>query len=255
MVLLSRKGDSDSVSDARIDFGMDKPKRRSNRSSFLRRHFTRTDTIHEYSPDFYFKTVLLGDCGVGKSSLTRKFSTSAYRTCNVKRPGIGFMPAVEYVDRILEVSGKHVLTRLYDTAGQEKFRSLTASYYRGAHGALVLFDVTKESTFNNVGYWLHDLKEYSSHPDVSTILVGTKCHVEPDEREVSLERAQKYAESVGLPYMEVSAEEGKHVTEVFEKLADLIIEKLSKEQSLNMSQPSRVILQDQQKPKKQWCSC
>jgi GTPase SAR1 family protein len=79
--------------------------------------------------------------------------------------------------------------------------------------------------------------------------------VTPEEREVSHERAVKFAESVGLPYMEVSAEENKNVTEVFEKLADSILENLTKDSTPNMQQPNRVILSKQQKPKKQWCSC
>lgn len=102
---------------------------------------------------------------------------------------------------------------------------------------------------------LHDLKEYSTHPEISTIIVGTKCHVTPEERQVTNERALKFAESVGLPYMEVSAEEGKNVTEVFERLADIIIEKLTKDTTHIMQQPNRVILSEKQKPKKQWCTC
>lgn len=198
---------------------------------------------------FVVTTILLGDFSVGKTSVLhflagkRKCPKMAERYCPLS---FGFN---------LNRKGKHLQMKITDTGGQEKFRSLTASYYRGAHGCLVLFDVTKETTFNNLEYWLHDLKEYSTHPEISTIIVGTKCHVSPEERQVTYERALKFAESVGLPYMEVSAEEGKNVTEVFERLADIIIEKLTKDATPNMQQPNRVILSEQQKTKKQWCSC
>ncbi|XP_053376127.1 uncharacterized protein LOC123534810 isoform X1 [Mercenaria mercenaria] len=205
--------------------------------------------IMDMTPQFVLNTLLLGDYNVGKTSIIHLLTGMKKCPKLVER----YCPLSVSVQ--LNRKGKHVLLKITDTGGQEKFRSLTASYYRGAHGCLVLFDVTKESTFNNLTYWLHDLKEYSTHPEISTILVGTKCHVTPDEREVSYDRAQKFAESVGLPYMEVSAEEGKNVTEVFERLADIIIENLTKDSTPNMQQPNRVILSEQQKQKKQWCSC
>ncbi|XP_060582106.1 uncharacterized protein LOC132738591 isoform X1 [Ruditapes philippinarum] len=235
--------------------GMNKPWMKKMFTSLFKRKAQNRDQDYELPPDYYFKTVLLGDCNSGKTTLAFKFSCIASKTSYLKRPTGLNINTMEYIDSIIHVAEKKVLIRLYDTAGQEKFRSLTASYYRGAHGCLVLFDVTKESTFNNLTYWLHDLKEYSTHPEISTVIVGTKCHVTPEEREVSHERAVKFAESVGLPYMEVSAEENKNVTEVFEKLADSILENLTKDSTPNMQQPNRVILSKQQKPKKQWCSC
>ena len=111
-----------------------------------------------------------------------------------------------------------------------------------------------QSVFETSDFRLHDLKEYTSQPEISTILVGTKCHVPDEQREVSTERAQKYAESLGLPYMEVSAEHGINVTEVFEKLADLIIESLSKNPTVTNVKPPRVVLQPEKK-KKKMCSC
>ncbi|XP_060582111.1 ras-related protein RabG2-like isoform X5 [Ruditapes philippinarum] len=203
---------------------------------------------------FRIKVVVVGDYGVSKTSMLKSVVTTSSRTDVNVQYG-------QYSDTEIELHVRSSLRRepvtmmIWDTCSQEKFRSLTASYYRGAHGCLVLFDVTKESTFNNLTYWLHDLKEYSTHPEISTVIVGTKCHVTPEEREVSHERAVKFAESVGLPYMEVSAEENKNVTEVFEKLADSILENLTKDSTPNMQQPNRVILSKQQKPKKQWCSC
>ncbi|XP_060582109.1 uncharacterized protein LOC132738591 isoform X4 [Ruditapes philippinarum] len=204
--------------------------------------------------DHVFRLLLLGDHTVGKTAVIKSFRSENLGNFRGRRNSVPLRPFVT-VDIEMYRRNKHLMIKAVDTGGQEKFRSLTASYYRGAHGCLVLFDVTKESTFNNLTYWLHDLKEYSTHPEISTVIVGTKCHVTPEEREVSHERAVKFAESVGLPYMEVSAEENKNVTEVFEKLADSILENLTKDSTPNMQQPNRVILSKQQKPKKQWCSC
>ncbi|XP_060582108.1 uncharacterized protein LOC132738591 isoform X3 [Ruditapes philippinarum] len=197
---------------------------------------------------------VLGDYNVGKTTVVNSFR-QRYRGSQRHRRHSDVVTSFVPTEIQMHRKNKHLILKIIDTGGQEKFRSLTASYYRGAHGCLVLFDVTKESTFNNLTYWLHDLKEYSTHPEISTVIVGTKCHVTPEEREVSHERAVKFAESVGLPYMEVSAEENKNVTEVFEKLADSILENLTKDSTPNMQQPNRVILSKQQKPKKQWCSC
>lgn len=110
----------------------------------------------------------------------------------------------------------------------------------------------------NLHFRLADLKEYSSNPDICTILVGTKCHVKPEDRAVSYEHAQKYAESVGLKYMEVSAEEGTNVTDVFETLADLIIDTQIKDKEAPITQqPNRVILkrENEKLKKKEFCSC
>lgn len=198
-------------------------------------------------PDFIMQMIIVGDYSVGKTTALR------YMACDKNRTAVEVYCPMS-VTATIRRNGKEVKVKIVDTGGQEKYRSLTASYYRGAHGCLILFDVTKESSFDSIGYWLHDLREYTSQPEISTVLVGTKCHVPDDQREVSTERAQKYAESLGLPYMEVSAEHGINVTEVFEKLADMIIESLSKNPTVtNVKQP-RVVLQPEKK-KKKTCSC
>ncbi|XP_052228766.1 uncharacterized protein LOC127842982 isoform X2 [Dreissena polymorpha] len=214
------------------------------------------DTVLEEPPDFYIRLVLLGDGGTGKSRLAKRFSCNTCRSAFKKIPSSVDLKSFEYVDRIIKRENHVVLARLYDTAGQEKFRSLTASYYRGAHGCLLLFDVTNETTFKNVAYWLYDLREHSTQPDVCTILVGTRCHVPLAERAVSTERAEKFAESEGLTYMEISAEEGINVMEVFEKMADLIIAKLAKAQ-LIITQPQDTVKLPRKptQPKKEICSC
>lgn len=200
------------------------------------------------NPMLHLNMVILGDYSVGKTTTLRHIACVKDKTLKDS-----YCPMS--VTTSMNKNGTDVKVKIVDTGGQEKYRSLTASYYRGAHGCLILYDVTKQTSFDNISYWLHDLREYTSQPEISTILVGTKCHVPEDQREVTYERAQKYAESLGLPYMEVSAEEGVNVTEVFEKLADLIIESLLKNPTVtNVRQPSKVVLQPEKK-KKKMCSC
>ena len=162
------------------------------------------------------KIVITGDLNVGKTSLIRSLVgpenmsvLTGQRTGRVKTE--------------FRKTDTNVKMDIWDTAGQERYRSLTASYYRGAHGCLLLFDVTKAHTFDNVSSWFTDLKQYSIDPDnISTILVGMRCHAK--KREISKEKAEAYAEHIGIPYMEVSAEEGTNVKEVFDLLADNILQ-------------------------------
>ncbi|WAR02227.1 RABG2-like protein [Mya arenaria] len=191
------------------------------------------DTKH---PVLWANVIIIGDVNVGKTTLLA-------RTLGMKKTSRALQKTYCSLSANMLISRRKtsINLKISDTGGQEKFRSLTASYYRGAHG-------------------IHDLREYSTQPDICTILVGTKSHVPQEEREVTYERAQKYAESVELPYMEVSSEEGISVTEVFEKLADVIIETLTKdkENSSDVAQhPNKVILGiEAQKQKKTFsCSC
>ncbi|XP_071152043.1 uncharacterized protein, partial [Mytilus edulis] len=140
-------------------------------------------------------------------------------------------------------------------SGQERYRSLTASYYRGAHGCLIMFDLTKHHTFENVTSWLTDLRQYTTNPEkISTILVGTRCHAK--RREVGKEKAEAFAEHVGLPYIEVSSEEDINVREVFDLLSDNILQTLKRHPSLLMVPTMSTKLSDSDSKKKMyWCSC
>lgn len=201
-------------------------------------------------PDFAFKFILLGDYGVGKTTLLNKLvneNRKAKHTTHNNSP--------PFLTSVITRGHNRIQITVVDTGGQEHFRSLTASFYRGAHGCLLLFDVTKANTFSDITFWLHDLKEYTSHPEISIILVGTKCHVPAADREVPTERAQKYAESENLSYMEVSVEDGTNVTEVVNKLADIILEKITNKQTAITFHTDRSILGPTEPKKKQICLC
>jgi len=123
----------------------------------------------------------------------------------------------------LEADGKRVRLQIWDTAGQERFRNITRSYYRGAHGIILVFDVTDPSTFQKVKDWIFNIKKYSDE-HIPVLLVGNKCDL-VDSRIVDQEVAKDFAQKNGLPYLESSAKSGVGVDDAFIALSKEIIKK------------------------------
>jgi len=124
----------------------------------------------------------------------------------------------------LDIGGTTVKLQIWDTAGQERFRTITSSYYRGAHGIIVVFDVTNHETFSNVQKWLQEIDRYACE-NVHKLLIGNKCDLVND-RKVTTEEAKDLADQLNLEYLETSAKESTHVEEAFRKMATAIREKL-----------------------------
>merc|ERR1712226_1673506 len=135
--------------------------------------------------DYLFKLLLIGDSGVGKSCLLLRFADDSYLDSYISTIGVDFKI------RTVEQDGKTIKLQIWDTAGQERFRTITSSYYRGAHGIIIVYDVTDQETFNNVRTWITEIEKYSS-AGVCKILVGNKCDKEP-QRQVSKEEGQEFA--------------------------------------------------------------
>ena len=151
--------------------------------------------------DYLFKLLLIGDSGVGKSCLLLRFADDTYTESYISTIGVDFKI------RTIELDGKTIKLQIWDTAGQERFRTITSSYYRGAHGIIVVFDVTDQESFNNVKQWLHEIDRYAC-ANVKKLLVGNKCdlaskravpteqgYYEPDVSE--LVRAKAYQQGAG----------------------------------------------------------
>ncbi|KAJ8753718.1 hypothetical protein K2173_026394 [Erythroxylum novogranatense] len=157
--------------------------------------------------DYLFKAVLIGDSAVGKSNLLSRFSRKEFRLDS--KPTIG----VEFAYRNVRVGDKLIKAQIWDTAGQERFRAITSSYYRGALGALLVYDITRRVTFDNVKKWLQELKEFGGS-DMVVVLVGNKSDL-GHSREVDEEEGKSLAVSEGLCFMETSALENLNVEEAF----------------------------------------
>ncbi|XP_077253148.1 ras-related protein RABA6b-like [Tasmannia lanceolata] len=166
--------------------------------------------------DYLFKTVLIGDSAVGKSNLLSRFARDEFRLDS--KPTIG----VEFAYRNIKVGDKLIKTQLWDTAGQERYRAITSSYYRGALGAMLVYDITRRATFSNLKKWLVELREYADS-EMVIVLVGNKSDL-GHKRAVDKEEGQSLAEQEGLCFMETSALENANVEEAFVQMITRIHE-------------------------------
>ncbi|KAM3382493.1 ras-related protein RABA5b [Capsicum galapagoense] len=158
--------------------------------------------------EYLFKIVVIGDSAVGKSNLLSRFARDEFD--HNSKATIG----VEFQTQVVEVDGKEIKAQVWDTAGQERFRAVTSAYYRGAVGALVVYDISRNTTFVNIKRWLDEL---NTHCDttVARMLVGNKCDLE-NIRDVSVEDGKNLAEEEGLFFIETSALDSTNVKTAFE---------------------------------------
>ncbi|KAJ8768110.1 hypothetical protein K2173_021050 [Erythroxylum novogranatense] len=170
--------------------------------------------------DYLFKVVLIGDSGVGKSNLLSRFTRNEF--CLESKSTIG----VEFATRTLQVEGRTVKAQIWDTAGQERYRAITSAYYRGALGALLVYDVTKPTTFENVSRWLKELRDHADS-NIVIMLIGNKTDLK-HLRAVATEDAQSYAEKEGLSFIETSALEATNVEKAFQTILSEIYRIISK---------------------------
>lgn len=170
--------------------------------------------------DYLFKVVLIGDSGVGKSNILSRFTRNEF--CLESKSTIG----VEFATRTLEVEGRTVKAQIWDTAGQERYRAITSAYYRGALGALVVYDLTKPTTFDNVSRWLKELRDHADG-NIVIMLIGNKTDLK-HLRGVATEDGQSYAEKEGLSFIETSALEATNVDKAFQTILSHIYRIISK---------------------------
>ncbi|KAF0972791.1 hypothetical protein FDP41_009040 [Naegleria fowleri] len=166
------------------------------------------------SHEYIFKYIIIGDMGVGKSCLLHQFTEQKFQSDCPHTIG------VEFGTRVIEVEGKSIKLQIWDTAGQERFRAVTRSYYRGAAGALMVYDITRRNTFHHLASWLTDARNLTN-PHTIIVLIGNKSDLE-DQRQVSFEEASRFAKENGLVYVETSAKTGENVTKAFMETASRI---------------------------------
>ncbi|XP_062180144.1 ras-related protein RABA2a-like [Phragmites australis] len=170
--------------------------------------------------DYLFKVVLIGDSGVGKSNLLSRFTRNEF--CLESKSTIG----VEFATRTLHVEGKIIKAQIWDTAGQERYRAITSAYYRGALGAVLVYDVSKPTTFDNISRWLKELRNHADS-NIRIMLVGNKTDLK-HLRAVATEDAHNFAQAEGLSYIETSALEATNVEEAFQLILGDVYRAVSK---------------------------
>jgi small GTP-binding protein len=170
--------------------------------------------------DYLFKVVLIGDSGVGKSNLLSRFTRNEFSLDSKSTIG------VEFATRSIEVEGKTIKAQIWDTAGQERYRAITSAYYRGAVGALLVYDIAKHVTYENVERWLRELRDHAEQ-SIIIMLVGNKSDLR-HLRAVPTEEARSFAESNKVCFMETSALESTNVEKCFQDILTEIYKNVQK---------------------------
>jgi len=177
--------------------------------------------------DYLFKLLLIGDTGVGKSCLLLRFADDTFTRNYISTIGVDFKI------RTIELEGKTIKLQIWDTAGQERFRTITSSYYRGAHGIIVVYDVTDMDTFKNVPQWLEEIDRYACE-NVNKLLVGNKSDM-TSKKVVEFSTAKEQADSFKIPFLETSALNATNVEQAFMKMAAEIKERITVDEPIGGS--------------------
>ena len=167
--------------------------------------------------DIIFKILMLGDSEVGKSCFLMRYSDNVFVENYITTIGLDYKLKTIKLD-----SGKVIKVQLWDTAGQDKYRTIAKNYYKGSHGILLLYDITKISSFENIREWIQDIRQEVS-PKSIIFLIGNKIDL-TDQRKISKEQGEELAEEFKIPFFETSAKSGENVDEVFKALYEKIIE-------------------------------
>eukprot|EP00927_Polykrikos_kofoidii_P010278 TRINITY_DN1434_c0_g1_i2.p1 TRINITY_DN1434_c0_g1~~TRINITY_DN1434_c0_g1_i2.p1 ORF type:complete len:217 (+),score=27.30 TRINITY_DN1434_c0_g1_i2:137-787(+) len=167
--------------------------------------------------NYLFKYIIIGDAGVGKSCLLLQFTDRRFRQEHDMTIG------VEFGHRVVDIDNQKIKLQIWDTAGQEAFRSITRAYYRGATGALLVYDISRRNTFTNLAQWLTDARQ-NAQLNMVIILIGNKSDLE--NRAVSFEEGAWFARQNGLFFSETSARTGENVVDAFLDTARQIYENL-----------------------------
>jgi len=200
--------------------------------------------------DYMFKVLLLGDAGVGKTSLMLRFSEDVFNKTYISTIGVDFKL------RTIEVDGKRVRLQVWDTAGQERFHAISVSYYRTAVGIMLVYDISRRRSFENIAKWLRNIDEHAKE-DVIKLLVGNKCDL-LGPRDVKREEGEKLAQEYDMSFFETSAKENESIEDAFECIAKEIMERFvpewgKKEQKKSTSEAADDIKKKSRKKDSKCC--
>jgi Ras-related protein Rab-8A len=168
-------------------------------------------------PSITFKILTIGESGVGKTCILRRFVENKFLKNHLATIGIDFKT------KTLNINNQEIKLKIWDTAGQERFRNITTQYYKGADGIVLVYDVTEESSYDKIRDWMEQILYNTQRDDIGLVLLGNKCDMEP--RTVTEEQGNKMAEELKISYFETSALNGQGIKEAFEQLTRDIMKK------------------------------
>ena len=167
--------------------------------------------------DLVYKILLLGDSEVGKSCFLMRYADNVFVDNYITTIGLDYKLKYIQLD-----SGQVIKVQLWDTAGQDRYRTIAKNYYKGSHGILLLYDVTKSSSFENIREWIKDIRE-EVYEKAIIFLIGNKID-KKDQIKIKTEEGEKLAEEFNIPFFEASAKSGENVDEIFKALYKKISE-------------------------------
>jgi Ras-related protein Rab-1A len=199
--------------------------------------------------DHLFKLVLIGDSGVGKSCLLLRFADDNFTESYISTIGVDFR------FRTVKIGDKTVKLQIWDTAGQERFRTITSAYYRGADGIIMVYDVTKQESFDHVQDWLQEVNKYASERTCK-LLIGNKN--DKTDKAVPYEKAKAYADSIGengISLLETSAKTADNVEEAFCAMAKVLMTNAAADANTQENKTRNILAEDGGKRKMQPKCC
>ena len=164
--------------------------------------------------DHLFKILIIGESGVGKTCFLLRYAENSFVANHLLTIGIDFKI------KVIEIEGKSIKLQIWDTAGQDRFRTITKTYYKGSHGVILVYDVCDERSFGNVKNWVNQI-EQNAKSSICKVLVGNKC--DKAERVITEEQGRKLAEEYNMKFYETSAKTGQNVEETFRYLTGEIL--------------------------------
>ena len=199
--------------------------------------------------EIVIKILLLGDSGVGKTSILLRYVEEKYEQNCVSTIGI------DYKIKDLEYKNFKIKLQIWDTSGEERYKSITQNFYRNTDCLFIVFDITKKKTFDSIKTWINEANEYNENTKI--ILLGNKIDLE-DQRKVTKEIATNFANKNNLKYIETSAKENKGIEESFTSIIDLLLEgknekEILEEFSYNTDKSLSITTDKKNKKKKQCC--
>lgn len=175
--------------------------------------------VSEQDPDYLLKIVIVGDSSVGKSCILTRYTKNTFDNNTTATVG------VELSSKLFKKDQSIINVHLWDTAGQERFASITNAYYKGANGAVVVYDITRRATFENVDKWMGEIRSMCPD-DLVIFLVGNKSDL-VEEREVTTEEGIAKAKMLNASFIEASAKDSTNVNEVFKReIMEIFLKKI-----------------------------